>query len=826
MILQSLRSGPSPLALPTVLKGTLGRDIENHIQSSLGNLNFSIFKGSISIRDFILNCKDLILQIEALKRDLKNVIPESHHSFIEGGISEIHRKLNDYRMEYLANRINRNNAEKDEVIHQVYQELNEKISKLNETSFLKQEIERLENIIKTEKDEKTKEKIESQIVKMRNLQQAEFKSTLNDIYNIGLGVSALVGLEDIKSAELIMGTTSSALQIANSIFAINSGITGTAVFGHYGLMASASVQFLSSWGVLGRKQKNGLDNALKAISKQIEMFQERVDERFNRVENTLFKNHRQILQHFAQIHSAVGSIDTSVKQTYDAIIKLDEKIRGKFLSDDLKQAQTYLDGLLEVSPHCLKQNLNQNVALSCIHNFETIIKENLDRLELTKVGGYSSWHRYIDFQINEYAIELGHKKDLPNLAVLNEIDSILNQIDKLNPQLNLKGKNRFKNTKRLIEYKRNEIKKMVRQDVINQSIETIDYEINSIRSGVNLSLKNELQNLSFGTYLKDLEIFHKTLSDAIIERRFELDSYRDRSGIEGSIYLSGLKKTISALEADKKKISDFLSLVSKQSWTNLIHRKDLDFPIIVRPKDEATNHKIRPFLMASSQLMKMHPSLNMPAFTLASVMNYEYDVAFGRDPKYLAGITLSGHLTEGEFSNTLLVEIHDNNRTCARGLRRTGLFRKTPDPFAMSVISKEGHYQNYLLNESCSSALMGYANGERASWNLVNVLGDQKNFTNVFQDKVTKHILKKALGQAHLAGRSEALEQNLAKLKGLLYFKYQADLSRTPELLNQFSSIISEKIYDHIQGQLEYMIVTGEGEVLMDVSEAIAGWYR
>lgn len=303
------------------------------MRRSLSTLDFSIFKKpKISVDDFFIRSGEINREIVNLNRRLLEIAPDSHHSHILNASNKIVQEFNEYRFKFLAQKI-RTNSNPDEVVTKLLKEFHSKLEKAARRNDSDKKIDELKAKIAELKESLSRENVdavkqaEAELAKEIALKQQQFRNDLQNIQNIGVGISSVLQLADSKLGAFASITTATFIQIADPINLLSSGnLTGVASFGQYGLMANASIRLLLSYGVFGGGSKDGFASALKQIARQIQKFQERMDTRIDRIENQLFNYNKEVLQHFALIEDSLYEVDISVRLAYNQIMQLEKKI--------------------------------------------------------------------------------------------------------------------------------------------------------------------------------------------------------------------------------------------------------------------------------------------------------------------------------------------------------------------------------------------------------------------------------------------------------------------------------------------------------------------
>ncbi len=800
------------------------------------------------------------------------MVPSSQHDVLEDVLGDATRKLDNYRFEYLAGRMSKNEFERSIIVEQLFKEYASKIATSSAVTSLDKKIielsQSIEALKKNVETAETKEKIlqqekELEIIKISK--KKELKSTLNDLNHIGNGIAAVIGIADPKAAQILAVTNSSVLQIVDSVSSLNN-LSGVALFGQYAIIASGSVQLLKAWGVFGGKQKDGLGLALKEISKQIQRMQERMDARFDRIENQLYLNHKEIIRNFSAINNSIGLLDSTLSSVYKKVIQIEEKIKDTQIQENLKQAEFFLENELEsIDRECIRGKLSAQEAQSCFEKYQAFVENRSHSVLLTKVGSSGEWNEFIEWQINYYADLTYSSKKLSNPAVLKDLNLRRSLILSRNSSLDLMKTQSYHSFKHSLDIRSAELKNVFTEDMIDDSIDEIETNISTMRKHVSAVQEEEFRKTKISQYISDLRAISNEYEQAINERLFEIRQV-SRSDVLADVYIKNLNLTINTLKNDQHLINSFLKQYEKKSWMSLIH-SSIDFPIIVKPKNELSG-SARPVVISFSQLKEFNRGMNLSAFIAAKdlMLFYEFSTAskriqgnpFGDSPPasgfgvhlnpyhmfryaefagHVSSMNLSGSITHtdanGVSKQINLIHLTDRNESCRGGFRVASWFKNAVDPYSMSVLMKKGGFDHKVYNESCglpfrnlSGVLLSHSTSSNFEVEKEREVID--GFDEKSKSEFAAEMIKKTSKKLSTDGTfnlCKNLQNNLAKLKGLIFLKYDKSIEADLEKFKKVTAIPSKNVVDLVLSQLEIITLTGKERILSDVSLAINKWH-
>lgn len=844
---------------------TLGRDATRYTQEKLSNLDFSIFSNpNLSISEFFILSDNISKEINSISNNIKLKADESVHADVDGVISEISQKFDDYRFAYLANKIKQDSDNKDQIITKLYAEYTEKIAVAGQITSLDKKIEQLQHVVASSIEEAKVRQAQIELEMAKRVKERDFQNSLQSLQNFGNGIAAIVGLANPNASQLISTTNTSILQIVSSLNALNSA-SGVAVLGQYGAIASSSVQLLQAWGVFGGKQKDGLASALKEISKQIERMQDRIDSRFDRLENQLYLNQKEILRNFALLDKSLSNIDIALAATHKRVMQIEAKLDQNQIDNDLKDALVFLENQLEaIDRKCLQVRLPLSTAKSCLNEYQEFVLTRSHSVSLTRIGSVKNWNEFIEWQINYYADSLGKSVKYSNISVIEKVAARASELSRLNKNLSLEQSNEMKSLSTLINERLDIVNSLVAVNDIDDMISSIEEQIEEIRSRIAIVVNKEFWKSSYAEYDKKLRTIKSELELAINERRVEASIYANSHNPLTRIYVTDLNLTISLLNRDINVIKSYLAQTEKRNWQQ-ITSSNIDFPIIVHPKNP-TNGQLRSFVIPLSKLKMLRPEISMAGLTTILNAKFEYDLTSKREMVKKAGIqnysikahgnsqstghgsgswyfdgfmanfTLEGRLTainEDKVPVTgLFLQVKDSNGSCSGGLRRMAWFKNSFDPYSVIKLFTDNHYKHSVYAEACGPLLVeanGFIAPNLASreWEWFASKDYIKNVDSDTRTNFRSELAQNSIKHINADGTSElllGLESSLNRLKGLIYFKNRRNLEKDLSSFNSYAAISSRHITDLVMTQLEFITLTGKGRLLSDIEASILKW--
>lgn len=141
-------------------------------------------------------------------------------------------------------------------------------------------------------------------------------TTISDIRNysqFAQGLTSLYSLFNPKDAARISSAINGITQIATAYVALQGlgpgMLTSAAAFGHYGTMAMGITSLISAFSGNQNDVHSALFKQLRMISKQITQLQERMDSRFDRIDETLFQLERKIMKELGKISTQISRVE-------------------------------------------------------------------------------------------------------------------------------------------------------------------------------------------------------------------------------------------------------------------------------------------------------------------------------------------------------------------------------------------------------------------------------------------------------------------------------------------------------------------------------------
>jgi hypothetical protein len=845
---------------------SLGENLIKFTEERLNEIDFSIFKTTkLSVDEFFAYSLQTHNKIEKIRDELKRIAPDSHHSNIEIATGKISRQFDQYRFAYLANHLQKNQEEAQRVASAMYKELASSVKEKNETIELNKKIESIEQLIQglsAEQDKAKIKELQEQKILAQRLKKEIFRSQLQNVQQITDGLGAIISLSDSKAGEQIQTFGSSMVKIMDSLDNLSGEMGGIETIGQYANIATASITLLKTFGVFG-KEKDGMAIALKALSKQIQRMQERVESRFDRLESQMFQYHKEIMKQFTIVNHRLDSLDNTLTDVYQRIVDIEKKMVETQIQIDLKTASQSLEQRLGlIDQNCLNGQAIQK-AKDCLNQYQNFIQNDSSSLIFTTIGTYPQWNKFIDWQIHYYAQELGYTKKLANPSLLKEIKKRLFLLNQLNSQLNLSQTHEYQSLLKLINKKLDETFSFVSPEHVDQGIEVVIEHAKTVRQKVNNVLKQEISKSTLGSYFDELKAIKTELTRAIKEREFEIFQHQGKTEILARNYVKDLKTTIVILKHQLQTIISFEDDFSKRNWEEIINDQRFNFPIIIRPKNEV-NGKARPFIMTYQELQKLHPYFRPTSFTAINAIKYEYDFdvfthyvkkpsindnssygtdgfstfgsreykynGFVRNLKLTASINL---LDENAIPvNYTFLDYTDNNSNCSGNLRRAAWYKSSVDPYSLPTLLQAGAYHHPVYNESCGKLFYEpngslVANSTQASWNLNQERESFKKANDNVKAQMKKSLsskLNKGLSSNDLINACFGLELALNKLKGLIYLTYSKELDRDMDKVKSYGQIRSDEIHQSILTQAEYILNYEKGTLLLDMQKSINEW--
>lgn len=848
-------------------QSTLDRDIENLARSRFEGLDYSVFNGGAAdIDDFLARTRDINTEMDRISDDLKARIPESRHAIVDNMINLASRKIDDYRFSYLANQVKTKNGNSDYINARLINEFSIKVGDTKKIDSIDKRIAGIEKDISALKEmaqsreqaEKLKEKQQAlELAKYKKQQQ--FKQDLQSIHYIGNGIAAIVGINDPKAGQLIAATNSSIIQILSSVDALSSS-TGMAAFGQYAIIATASIQLLQAWGVFGGKQKDGIGHALQAIAKQIQKLQERMDSRFDRIENQMYVNQKEILRQFATLHSSMNNLDTALRTTYNKVLEIEKRMKKDAIEDDLKKGIAYLEEKLDpIDYDCLNKNLTNVEFSSCVSRYSQFITFHSHTVYLTSLAGFQDWNKFVDWQINHYSNELGNSRKFPNLSVLDNVEAKLMSLAEKNKGIGTAQMPQFKSVLILLKSRRAETDTLVNSSHIDNTLAEINSNIDIIRNQTLKSLNAAVNGQKFVSYLNELESMRVEYENAITERLLEVKNLQ-RTDTLAENYKADIRLTIEALRKDIQVINTFLNLSKKKTWASLINDESIDFPVIVKPRT-VTSSAMRSFIIPASKVQAMLGNIKLSKYSVLSNVSLDFEMtSYKKDSKltsqnplkegfghkvrsgsigplqlvdysgyvhFALNATIAGFSSPEIPKSFQVLQLSDKGQNCIEGKRRGAWYKNTVDPYSANHIVSKGNFGHKEFKEGCGSLFESASNSELAK-------AVQLENTEYFKvlDSQLKTLLKNQIHKAVLDNMEKngiadeylILQNNLMKLKGLIYFKNRVKLGQDLDLFNNYVSIRSQNIEELVASQLEFIIDSGKGRVLSDMSMSLSKW--
>lgn len=850
----------------------LGNNIVKLSKDELNKVDFSIYQNSkIPIDQFTAASHEIERKIESLRDKLKGIAPESQHTIIDAAIGSMLQKLTNHQIGYLANRVIKNESERKETESFLLKLYRDKVELTNKFSIFDQRIknteERLEQLSQkeelTQEEESERAALKKSLALERQIKKEQFKESLAHVNNIGSGIAAIISLENPAMAQQFLVANTSILKIIDSINELKEGAEGLSAFGHYGLIASASISLFQSWGILGGRSKDGIGGALRSISKQIERLQQRMDERFDRIENQLFLNHKEIIKNFALIHQNLATMQGTVEDSYRRILEVERRIRQNQISEGLTEATFYLeDHLTPLDRQCLNGPLKKKAIKRCLQDYNSFLNEKSISARLTQVGLRGEYHSHIDYQINMYQELFGHQKSISNPAIVKEIEMRLELLKKDY------GK-KVVNTKEYSQIKANlkDIRKAISEIVptgeIAKNVDSISKNLRELRLYVKGVADQEFKKNILKPYLEELVSLKEEYAKAISERNNEIQSIHRKTRQSGEFYKNDLRLTINSLTKNIQKIDSFLTAIRLHDADNILTSQELDFPIIVH----SNNKSGRPFLMSTNQIRALVPGLKMSNFQIARLLklkyefgthnsklddsiyfqqNYHDSIVGGYRPFHNDGgdadsyddsdeytfygfyeyIRLKGMLLAGDKTIEVLT-LTDRNENCSklnhsdRKLRKGAFFKNAMDPYSILKIKDDNMYPIPFSGKKCGALFEKTPNTS-----IANLQKEEANLNKSMEnDNVGLRInnfqtMRTQLHNEKFVLSLEHLQNSINKTKGMIYFSNIESLDDA-KLVTNFSKINTANIFDQALGQTEVISITGRGNLFEDIENAL-----
>lgn len=290
------------------------------------------------------------------------------------------------------------------VVNELNKKLSEVDSKLSalekDASANKQDIAELK---------KQKEQLEATLA-------IQTQQTIQDIKNysqFAQGMVAIYSMFDAEEASKIGNAVSGLTNMAiayTALSGLSASAPASAAFGYYGMIAMGGVQLINSFS---HKPENDAFKAifkqLQMISKQISQLEKKMDTRFNRLEDALYRVEKNILQRLEYIGSQINDLESMVSYSISAINEIDNSIKSLnnyTVSRDIKSKVN--NEYVSVIENCLGKNgitvkLKKKEITQCLNNLEDWFDKNIATDLMTKKmlpGQYVSRNLF-DWQIND-----------------------------------------------------------------------------------------------------------------------------------------------------------------------------------------------------------------------------------------------------------------------------------------------------------------------------------------------------------------------------------------------------------------------------------------
>lgn len=863
----------------------LSENIKTVAENEFKELDLSAYKNmDLSIAEFIQESKNASEKINAIGKKLKETAPESEHYLIDGITATMINQLSEKQISYLAHRAMKSEADRAQSEKQMYKLYEEKVEQDQKISSIEKRVSQLEKsyaeaLEASKKDDATPEQSKKTAILKRQLEFAkalraeELKRDLQSVHNIGIGIAAFIGLSNPALAQQITTTNTSIYQIGQSLIALK-GVDAMSLsaFGHYGMIANASISLFQSWGMLGGKGKDGIGGALKAISKQISQLQERMDERFNRIENQLYKNQLEIIKNFAAVHKSLASINLTLENTYNRILQLQDQMKQTQINTDLKASLYFLEEkLTPIDEACLNGGkLKSRAVKKCFEQYTTFINKESNKVPLTRVGEINQWNRFYDYQVNHYAQSLNEEKVYSNPSILNEVKLRMQLLQKDYPQeakQNITEKNNFDKAYLTAMSAVANFSKEKRNEIIGDTYSRLI----EVQDSVEVTINDEFIRTHLGPYLDELKIIRRDYVNGLKEREDEITEESNRNnGTAGKLYVEDLQATVGALKSAINTLDGAIERLEKTTWSY----QDLSgLPIIIKPKEG----NAKPFIVSRYYLGQFMPELSLKELLITKMMTFEYDIQFKTShlmaylPKASGIIASAGGYSKkeirqkyslngrtydevvGEYmmyaaqvskiqlrgtfnfqsddkleENAVVIDITDSNQACKSNLadpvRRGGWFKNAPDPYSMLVMLNFGSFKKRNSDVFCWDVFKDAAKTKESTRVLQKIIPSMEKYKNRENNSLRASMLKgvtTTLNNNAFIDSLINLENGLAKSKGLLYLSPEVLINPDDKKIEKYLALPSSRIRDRFFGQLELYFLNDTGRPLADIKNAL-----
>lgn len=415
-------------------------------------------------------------------------------------------------------------------------EMNEKLDSINsELATLRKDSNANQEQIK---------KLEREKAELSAKLEITAKTTIQDIKNyaqFAQGMTALYSLFDpagaSKMSAALGGITNMAIAYAGIAELSASAMTSSAAFGYYGLMAAGAVQLFNSFG----SQSNGMEQAFKAIFKQLKMIsqqitqlQERMDRHFRNMESLILAVERNILHRLEEISYRIDDIDSMVRYSVQSLNDINQNLNelsAYVVNQDIKLTlkQSYLStverclGKDQISVVLKKKELTQ-----CLNDLENFVDKEIKSSLLTRKtleGQYRNRDQH-EWQINDLVagFNASTNKQIPALAnpfLLQDVSDNLKILKKKNAKAfnkDLLKHSVFSKVDALEKELQVFVEALMADDkLLTQTKEQYKSELLSIHSRIK-GLKSSEDKKVLDSQLKELKQFEQTLANEIIMR--------------------------------------------------------------------------------------------------------------------------------------------------------------------------------------------------------------------------------------------------------------------------------------------------------------------
>ncbi|MFP5386189.1 MAG: hypothetical protein ACLGHN_08930 [Bacteriovoracia bacterium] len=862
---------------------TFEEDLIAKTKQDLGTIDLSAFNDpNIPISDFLNSSETTFAEIKAIGDRLKGIAPESQHHFIDGVVNSVIHNLNDKQVSYLAHRANSNENDRNKIEKEMFKLYEEKVQLVNKQTSIEKRVLKLEEElaeakkIKNPTDEQAlkENQIKRQLEIARAIRKAELNRDLESIHNIGLGISAFVGLSNPALGQQISTTSSSIMQIGKALSALE-GLEPMSLtaFGHYGIIANASISLFKSWGVLGGNSKDGIGSALKAISKQIERLHKRMDERFDRIESQMHKNHLEIIKNFASVHQSLSSIHTTLQNTYDRLLAIEERMRKDKVNSGIEEAHYFIEKeLTPIDKKCLgDKRLKKRALKKCLAQYTEFIWEKANSPKLTRVGQVHEWHQFVDYQVNQYAQALNKNAKVANPSILNELKLRVSLLEKDYPNEMHALVQERKDFHNDYEQAMINVARVVSIDKMIDTAEELKGKIRHIQRIASNTIDQEFLNSQLTDHLNELKLLKREYQKGIEEREEEIKLVSQRGNDRGTkYYIEDLEETIRGLKNQISYIDDGLSRYEKAEYTGLQYYYGL--PVIVHPSDSKMG---RPIVMPLPALRHYLPDLDLGNFLTVRMIRLEYSVNYkssyfkiyrpdqsgvvnaigGYSRRYIRQrVSNNGYsqtVTVGEYLDyeafvqninlkaklkyeaddglpieEVILDMTDSNQTCqGRGgeaARRGGWFKTAADPYSMGIVMGSFGY-DYRDTNFCTPFYLGSPVSEKSKNTVKKIKESIERFKNREVTKVKASLIRDVKDRLNANEFNDLLfdlENTLRKFKGQMYLSFFL-LDINDRFASAYVALPSSHIREIVFGQIELKIQNEKGYLLEDLEKTL-----